>query len=382
MIQFPVNPNHPDTTGEAQFESQFKFLQCVLEAIPDAILVVSPEGIIHSANKSVEAIFGYTPHEVLGMPFISLFASPHREEIESRAKNAALSGKSDEFCATRRVEGKKKDGSVFPVSIGAAEVALAHQTLFAVAVRDITKIINAESELEKTSRELHRSNQELEQFAAIVSHDLQAPLRSVSTFASFLERQPENLTSQQLDRLSRIRRAANRMQNLISSLLHLAGVNKGELAIESLSLNEIFEHVLNDLDELILSSGATITRDELPQIDGNCDQIRQLLQNLIANAIKFRKSGELPIVHMACKSDGGLYRLSVQDNGIGVSGTDSARIFKAFSRLHSKTEYPGTGLGLAICRKIVERHGGEISVESEKGKGSCFNFTLPKPRPG
>ncbi len=235
----------------------------------------------------------------------------------------------------------------------------------------------AEDNLARTLIDLERSNKELEQFAYVASHDLQEPLRKVASFTELLERRYKEQMGPDADRyIGYIVDGAKRMSMLITDLLTLSRIGTSTVKFALTDCNEVLNRTLNDLQYRIRESGAEITRDKLPVIMADESQIGLLFQNLISNAIKFRRD-EPPRVHFSAKraEDGWIF--SVSDNGIGIEPEFYDRIFVMFQRLHSKSEYPGTGIGLAICKKIIERHGGRIWVESEFGKGTTFYFRIP-----
>ncbi|MBN1484285.1 MAG: GAF domain-containing protein [Chloroflexia bacterium] len=226
------------------------------------------------------------------------------------------------------------------------------------------------------AQELARSNAELEQFAYVVSHDLQEPLRMVSSFAQLLERRYRGQLDDQADEfIHYISDGANRMQQMIRALLTYSRVNTRGQDLVSSDAGLILERALRDLGLAIEESGAQITHDPLPTVLADPIQLSQLLQNLLNNALKFRGQ-DPPQVHISARREGDDWLFSVRDNGIGIPLEHSERIFEIFQRLHTREEYPGTGIGLALCKRIVERHGGRIWVESTPGQGSIFYFTL------
>jgi len=238
-------------------------------------------------------------------------------------------------------------------------------------------------ELERTATELRRSNEELEQFAQVISHDLGEPLRSVSGFAKILQdRYLDALDPHGQELFGHVVDGAARMQALIRDLLQFSRVGTRGEPFVPVDCAELIQAVLTDLSVAIQESGALVTHEGLPTVTADPTQLRQLLQNLIANAIKFR--GEAPPqIQVAANRQSAIgnpqsaWVFSVRDNGIGIDGKDFDRIFTIFQRLHTRDAYPGTGLGLSLCKRIVERHGGRIWVESEPGKGSVFCFTIP-----
>jgi signal transduction histidine kinase len=236
-----------------------------------------------------------------------------------------------------------------------------------------------EQEREQLISDLSRSNQELEQFAYIASHDLQTPLRSITGFLDLLARRYGGKLGPEADEfISFAVQGAQRMHQLINDILAYSRVGTRGNPFEALESREPLARALENLQAEIEENRTEITHDELPMVTGDRNQLVQLLQNLIGNAIKYRKSEEPPRIHIAAVDRKTNWEFRVHDNGAGIDPQYSERIFQIFQRLHTAAEYPGTGIGLAICKKIVERHGGRIWVESEPGKGSVFYFTLPK----
>lgn len=245
-------------------------------------------------------------------------------------------------------------------------------------VEEITERKEAEEKLRRFAEELQRSNQELEHFAYVASHDLQEPLRTVGSFAQLIERRYKGKLDDDADEfINYIVDGASRMQRLINDLLTYSRVGTRGRTFQRVDTQQVLSKVIQDIDSLIQGSGAVITHDEMPMVSADEVQLRQLLQNLIGNGVKFRKPGEAPAIHVAAKQVNGEWEFRVRDNGIGIEPQYFERVFVIFQRLHGRNEYEGTGIGLAVCKKIVERHGGRIWVESEPGAGATFCFTLP-----
>lgn len=247
------------------------------------------------------------------------------------------------------------------------------------AVQKNRELQQATEKLERQTQELARSNSELEQFAYIASHDLQEPLRAVSSFVDLLGRRyGEQLDEKGRQYITFAVEGAKRMHTLIQDLLAYSRVGTKAKEFARVELSKVLRDALANLRVAIEETGAEVTHDDaLPTVQGDATQLTQLLQNLVGNGLKFRAEGRTPRVHVAAVPRGGEWALSVRDNGIGIEEKDFARIFDVFQRLHERTRYPGTGIGLAVCKKIVERHGGRIWVESRAGEGTAFNFTLP-----
>jgi signal transduction histidine kinase len=236
-------------------------------------------------------------------------------------------------------------------------------------------------ELERQARELVRSNAELDQFASIASHDLQEPLRKVRTFTERIsETEADTLSERGLDYLRRANASAERMQTLIEDLLRYSRVSTQGRPFSPVDLRRVTDDVLEDLSDQVNRTGAIVRVGSLPTINADAPQMRQLLQNLISNAIKFRREGITPEVDVQSKHESGWVTITVADNGIGFDPQYSRRIFRVFERLHGRGAYPGTGIGLALCRKIAERHGGTIVARSVPDEGSTFTVTMQTQR--
>ncbi len=272
---------------------------------------------------------------------------------------------------------RRKDGTEFPVEISLSPLEEPDGMLVTSIVRDVSDRKRAEEQLRQAAAELESSNAELEQFAYVASHDLQEPLRMVASYTQLLARRYQGKLDEDADEFIGFAvDGATRMQALINDLLAYSRVGTRGRPFEATKTADIVDRVTADLDVAIKEAGATITRGPLPIVMGDAVQLGQLFQNLISNAIKFREERP-PVVRINAEREGSAWRFSVQDNGIGIEPEYAERIFVIFQRLHSRAEYPGTGIGLAICKKIVERHGGHIWVESPPGEGTTFHFTIP-----
>jgi len=243
---------------------------------------------------------------------------------------------------------------------------------------DITERKRAEEETRRYAEDLRQSNRELQHFAYVASHDLQEPLRTVSSFSQLLSKRYQGkLDADADDFITFIVEGAKRMQTLINDLLAFSRIGTRGNPFAPVDCAELLGLVQDNLEAAIAESGAVITHEALPTLLADPTQLAQVFQNLFSNAIKFRRPDEPPRIHVAAARQDKAWRLSVRDNGIGIEPQYFERIFVIFQRLHEREQYPGTGIGLAICKKIVERHGGRMWVESELGRGSIFHFTLP-----
>lgn len=302
----------------------------------------------------------------------------------------------------RRVKSTLDGASVIVLQISASAITAPHATaaldngadafliepvdpdVLVATVNALLRLRRAEQELSAANerlkllnQELHRSNEDLQQFAFAASHDLQEPLRTVSSFVTLLEKTAtDKLTGKEREYLRYIAEGSERMRALIRDLLSYSQVGQKPASTQLVDLNAVLNWVLQDLRERISESGANITWDPLPSVIGDEEQLGQLLQNLISNAIKYARPGVKPIVKLSAAEKDHDWVIRVSDNGLGMESDYFQTIFAAFKRLHGK-EIPGTGIGLAICRRVVEAHGGKIWVESVAGVGSTFCFSLP-----
>ena len=358
----------------AQMEGRYRGL---LEAAPDAMVVVNQGGEIVLLNVQAEKQFGYRRDELIGQKVKNIIPEGFAERLVADALRSTEDALAQQIGTGIELTARRKDRSEFPIEIMLSPLESAEGILVTAAVRDITERKKAEAHLLKNVEELNRSNEELGQFAYIASHDLQEPLRMVASYTQLLSRRYKGkLDADADDFIAFAVDGANRMQRLIQDLLAYSRVGtKGQEMAEISSENALQQALLN-LCATIQESGAEVTHDMLPTVLADEMQLTQLFQNLVGNAIKYQNTGT-PRVHISVSANGGAkWKFSIKDNGLGIDRQYFERIFGMFQRLHKREEFAGTGIGLAICKKIVERHGGNISVESEPGEGSTFSFDL------
>jgi PAS domain S-box-containing protein len=360
----------------ARMESRYRGL---LEAAPDAMVVVNPAGGIVLLNVQAEKQFGYRRDELVGQQIKNIIPQGFAERLIADGARSAAEALAQQIGTGIELSGRRKDGSEFPIEIMLSPLESAEGILVTAAIRDISVRKDAEKHLAQTMGELKRSNDELQQFAYVSSHDLQEPLRMVASYTQLLaKRYKGRLDSDADEFIAFAVDGCNRMQRLIQDLLAYSRVGTNGKAIRKISAADALDEALTNLRATIEQSGAVVTHDSLPAVRTDDTQLAHVFQNLVGNAIKYR-SAEVPHVHVsATKNDGDEWIFSVRDNGLGIESRYFEKIFILFQRLHGQNEFAGTGIGLAMCKKIVERLGGRIWVESQPGKGSTFYFALPE----
>jgi PAS domain S-box-containing protein len=342
-------------------------LQGIIHASPLAVLLLDPEGRVTLWNPAAERTFGWTEEEILGRfnPIV-----PEEEEEAFRVfLSRALAG---EVFAGLEAKRRRKDGTLRDVLVSTAPLRDALGT-----IRGNISIIADVTERKRAEEQLKEAHSDLRQFSYVASHDLQEPLRSIASFTQLLaKRYRGRLDADADDFIDFIVEGASRMQTLIDDLLAYSRVGTHGKSFARVDCEEILSRALANLRAAVAESGAVVTHDPLPAVGGDGSQLVQLFQNLLSNAVKFRKN-DVPRIHVSVKMDGSEWTFGVEDNGIGIDPRHADRVFTVFQRLHTRREYPGTGIGLAVCKRIVERHGGRIWVESLPGEGSTFRFTIP-----
>ena len=353
--------------------------ELILNSAGEGICGLDANGKTTYVNPAAARMTGYDAKEMVGRSELEIFGStfPPTDVVPN--------GKRMEDQTFRR-----RDGSTFVAELIKTPISENGREVGAVLIfKDITARRKAEQELAQKAEELARSNAELEQFAFVASHDLQEPLRKIQAFGDRVKTKCEKIELGEAgDYLSRMQNAAARMQTLINDLLSFSRVIRSSQPFVPVDLGAVTKEVLGDLEVRIEKSGARVEVGELPAVHGDPTQMRQLMQNLLSNALKFQPRGAKPVVTISSRvispdkfdADGkarSSWEISVKDNGIGFDEKHLEKIFAVFQRLHGRTEYEGTGIGLAVCRRIVDRHEGSITARSEPDKGATFIVTLP-----
>ncbi len=366
-------------------------LQTILNTAAEGILTVNGDGRIESVNRMAEEIFHCEAAAVMGQPLSEIIPTfQPRLAPESALPDWPVVLKKM-LNETHEMVGRRGDGSMFPIEVSISEVALEKNVLYTAIIRDITRRKHSEEQLRTYARVLERHNRELQEFATIASHDLQEPLRKIRAFCDRLQRRGAGQLDQNgQEYLRRIQSAAERMQELLDAWLKFSHITTRAQPFSTVDLHRITREVIGEFQGEIEALKGRVEVVGLSTIEADAQQMRQLIRNLVQNAMKFHKKDQQPMIKIQgriMKTGNRLLsefsqpyqfmEITVSDNGIGFDEKYSTKIFSVFQRLHSRAEYHGTGIGLSICQKIVERHGGYIRVKSRPGEGTQFVVTLP-----
>jgi len=375
--------------------------KAVLRTAADPIILIDEVGVMIRVNAATTSLFGYQKDQMLGQNVSMLMPEPYRSEHDAYLARYLSTGEARVIGIGREVEAQRADGTIFPMSLAVSDVDDDDgRKMYTGIIHDLSDRFAAEArlreanetleanvasrtvELQASLAELARSNRDLEQFAYIASHDLKAPLRNVRQGIELLEDHLAQTVGATFDdEANELRQltidAVTRMENLIHGLLSFARVDRaGQRPDGTLNLGDLVDEVLQQLAADLGDVDATVEAEGLPTVQGDESQLRQLLQNLIQNSVKYRSADRPLTITLTAADHPDGWVISVADNGVGIDAAQHERVFELFRRAHSG--YDGVGLGLAICQRIVERHGGTIWVESSPGAGATFKFTLPK----
>lgn len=365
--------------AEAKLREQRDAYQTLLDTqseMGEGVVVAElPSGRITYTNNAFLNISGYSESDLMSMPSYLNLVAPEDLPVLKERLSRRLQG--EEVPPRTELAIIHKDGHHIDVEAAAMEQIVEEKKQLMTIVRDITERRRAEKKLASTMRQLERSNVDLEDFAYVVSHDLQSPLNTMVSFVRLLENRYKGQLDDRADEyIDYVVQGGQRMGTMINDLLTYSRVGTRGEPFKPVDLESVLKLVLGQLEAAISESRAAITHDPLPSIPGDYSQLARLFQNLIGNAIKFRGE-EPPRIHISGEQRDNEWQFWVRDNGIGIEPKYTERIFGVFQRLHRQEEYSGTGIGLAVCKRIVERHGGRIWVESMPGEGSTFYFTIP-----
>lgn len=347
------------------------------EQAPVGMMVADTNGVILFVNRSLEDSFGHEPGELNGLKAELLVAERFRTDFADLFSSVLATNERRVLGGLELVYGLRKGQVEFPIEMDMTIIRLQDRGNILLTIIDTTERLKAQAIMDHAMKELRRSNSDLQQFAYAASHDLQTPLRHITSFIELLTNKL-NLGEDEQARLwiKFITEATINMRALIDDLLAYSRVRPGQQSLEKVDLGALWALIASsakqDRPDSILEA------DELPMVIGLQNHLLQLFQNLVQNALKFTPQGVAPHVSMRVKDQGTHYLFECRDNGIGISPDHYERVFLLFQKLHSKEKYPGTGIGLAICKKVVEIHGGQIWIESKVGVGSSFFFTLKK----
>jgi PAS domain S-box-containing protein len=371
-----------DVTARRRADETSRLLASIVQSSDDAIFSKDLNGIVTSWNKGAERIFGFPAQEIMGRSISAIFPASRPDELASIMKRIGQGERIEHYQTVRQT----KAGELLSVSltISPMQDPWGRITGASVISRDITGQVRAADRLAKLNADLQRSNevlaltnQDLERFAFIASHDLQEPLRMITAYSQLLIKSyPGEFGSEAGTYVANIVDGTTRMRDLLSDLLAYTEIrSRDDEPLEVVDLNVVIENVRRNLKASIDESGAVVTSDLLPLLRVHRAHFQPLFQNLIGNAIKYR-SAQPPRIHISVQEVDSELRFTVSDNGIGIEPEYHKQIFEVFRRLHGR-KIPGTGVGLAICQRVVERYGGRIWVESRAGQGAAFLFTLP-----
>lgn len=365
-----------DVTIAKETEDKNHRLAAIVESSSDAIISKTLAGIITSWNIRAEEMFGYKKDEVIGKHISILFPKGKLSEEEVIMEDI----RSGKPLINYETERKRKDGTEFSVAITISPIFDSQRKVIGVSkiARDVTDKKIVEERLRRYIQELEYKNNEAQQFSYVASHDLQEPLRTITNYINLFSNDYKGKLDSDADLyIKLISGGASRMRLLIRDLMEYTRIENNN-TLEDIDCNILLKEIIGNLEAAIHTSKAVIKIDPLPVIEGFKIRINSLFQNLISNAIKFRKKDVEPIIHISAENKGDAWLFVVKDNGIGIEKDYYDKIFKLFQRLHLRDEYEGTGIGLAHCKKIVELRGGKIWVESTFGVGSSFYISLPK----
>ncbi|HET8904842.1 MAG TPA: ATP-binding protein [Saccharospirillum sp.] len=354
-------------------------LQSIFESAPNGMIVVASDGIILQANSMAHSIFHYDVGELSGMRVEELVPDDSRQPHQSNREHYISSPTKRMMGDRRDLSGLCADGKTVPVEIGLNPVTGSKNGEVVASIVDVSERRNYEKRIEQRSEALERSNRELKEFAFIASHDLREPLRKIISFSRLLLSKDYGTFSEEGETFANyVVDAAERMRELLDSLLSYSRVTSRGGQFVLTDMNEVVREVLSDLQFTIEESQARFEVGTLGQLTVDPSQMWQLLQNIIANALKYRQPDQPPVISIQGEPvNSHRYRITIEDNGIGFDNQYNEQVFEVFKRLHGRDHYPGTGMGLAICRKIVDRHHGVIRAQSTPGEGSRFTIDLP-----
>lgn len=362
--------------AEEALAGQSARLAAIVETAVDAIITIDELGTIDSFNPAAERLFGYARDEVLGKNVSRLMPSPYHEEHDGYLAHYLATGEKRVIGLGREVVAQRKDGTTFPMLLAVSEMRVGNRRMFTGIVHDITQRKQAEERQALLIRELESANEELKNFAYVVSHDLKAPLRAIGTLADWISTdQSEKLDADGKEHLRLLIQRTRRMDSLIDGILQYSRVGRVREVVVAVDVNEIVQEAL-----AMLAPPPHIhveVASDLPTVRAERTRMLQVFQNLLSNAIKYLDKPE-GLIRVDCVGHDQEWEFSVSDNGPGIETRHFKRIFQLFQTLAPKDRVESTGVGLSLVKKIVEMYGGRVWIESQPGAGSTFFFTLPR----
>jgi PAS domain S-box-containing protein len=362
----------------------------IFMAAPDAIIVIDQQGYIVRWNPKAEVLFGWTAAEVMSRSLSEMIIPVRYREAHRKGMSHFLStGHGPVLGKTVEIQGLHKNGAEIAIALSISPTIVDDNYMFIGFIRDITEKklmekeirevnLTLENKVRQRTAELEQKNKEMEQFAYVASHDLQEPLRTISSFVGLLKNQYyDKLDVNANHYIDFLTQSSERMRTLIKDLLDYSRLGKRK-NLHQVDTQSLLQEIVADLASTIQDNHALISADDLPVIECYRTELKLLFQNLLTNAIKFRKKDLSPQISITAEKTSGYWKFAFQDNGIGIEEQHRERIFVIFQRLHTRRQYEGSGIGLAHCKKIAELHGGNIWVESTPGDGSIFYLTLPE----
>lgn len=355
-----------------------KNIHLIFNASPNALVMVNENGEIELVNDTLCSLFGYEKEELIGRNIDLLVPERFRLHHHQYRKDFYTSPVKKAMKEQTDIYGLKKNNEEVPVEVVLNPINNGNNRKIVAAITDITLRKKHLQEIQNYTKQLKKSNEELEQFAYVASHDLQEPLRMVSSYTQLLAKRYQNKLDDDANEFIHYAvDGAKRMQKLIQDLLKFSRLGNQSMEFTAVDTDQLTNDVIENMFMSVDESKTTITKNDLPVVSGNPTQLFQLFQNLLGNSIKYRHPDRINHVHISAQSLGNTWQFCIQDNGIGIEPQYFEKIFQIFQRLHNKDEYSGTGIGLALCKRIVHNHHGKIWVESEWEKGTRFYFTLP-----
>lgn len=382
-----------DSTGEHQLftlKTADQSYRVFIEKMNEGAVTLNRDGIILYCNSMFASMINMPLSKVVGMYFETFIHEGFKETYKNLFEKGWFEDNKSELCLNR-------EGQEVPCQLSVTTLQLDEGPSLSIIVTDLSfqkeiqQLLKQNNErLEEINSELEASNHDLQQFASVASHDLQEPLRKILIFSTMLRNQHiDELSGDSLNYLEKIISSSQRMRTMINDILSYSRLSTNVNHFSLTSLREVVNEVIEDYEILINEKNATVIINELPEIEVNRGQIKQVFQNLISNSIKFSKAGQPPVIRITGKivhnpdhtpvsgSNGKFCSLTISDNGIGFDDVYNERIFFLFERLNTKDKYEGSGIGLSITKKIIDKHNGTISAKSREGEGASFTITLP-----